>query len=54
MIELAFSMLDLEYFLLILVRVSCFIHVAPFYGMTNTPVRVKIGLSFFLAVLLFR
>lgn len=54
MIELAFSMLDLEYFLLVLVRVSCFIYVAPFYGMTNTPGRVKIGLSFFLSVLLYQ
>lgn len=54
MIELAFSMLDLEYFLLILVRVSCFIFLAPFYGMPNTPGRVKIGLSFFLSVLLYQ
>lgn len=54
MVELAFSMLDLEYFLLILVRVTCFIFAAPFYGMTNTPARVKIGLSFFLAVLLYQ
>lgn len=54
MIELAFSMLDLEYFLLILVRVSCFVFVAPFYGMTNTPGRVKIGFSFFVAMLLYQ
>lgn len=54
MIDFSFSMLDLEYFLLILVRVSCFVFVAPFYGMTNTPGRVKIGLSFFLAVLLYQ
>ncbi len=54
MIDFSFSMLDLEYFLLILVRVSCFVFVAPFYGMTNTPRRVKLGLSFFIAVLLYQ
>ena len=54
MIELVFSMLDLEYFLLILVRVSCFIYLAPFYGMTNTPGRIKIGLSFFISMLLYQ
>lgn len=54
MIDLSFSMQDLEYFLLILVRVTCFIFVAPFYGMTNTPRRVKIGFGFFVAVLLYQ
>lgn len=54
MIELAFSMLDLEYFLLILVRVTCFVFIAPFYGMTNTPGRLKIGLGFFISVLLYQ
>lgn len=53
MIDLSFSMLDFEYFLLILVRVTCFIFVAPFYSMTNTPARVKIGLGFFVSVLLY-
>jgi len=46
-------MQDLEYFLLILVRVSCFVYIAPFYGMSNTPGRVKIGLAFFVSVLLY-
>lgn len=45
---------DLEYFLLILVRCSCFIFIAPFYSMTNTPARVKIGLSCFLAFLMYQ
>lgn len=53
MINLAFSMYDLEYFLLILVRVVGFIAVAPFYGMQNTPARVKIGLSVFVSILLY-
>lgn len=53
MIDLAFSMYDLEYFLLILVRVVGFIAIAPFYGMSNTPARVKIGLSVFVSILLY-
>ena len=53
MVDLAFSMYDLEYFLLILVRVVGFIATAPFYGMNNTPARVKVGLSVFVSVLLY-
>ena len=52
MVNYSFSLLTFEYFLLILVRISCFIYIAPFYGMQNTPGRVKIGLSVFLSLLL--
>lgn len=54
MIELSFSIYDLEYFLLILTRVSCFVLVAPFFSMTNTPARVRIGISIFTALLLYQ
>lgn len=53
MIDYSFSLDELEYFLLILVRITSFIHVAPFFGMNNTPRRVKIGLGFFISVLLY-
>lgn len=53
MIDLSFSVSELEFFLLILVRVTCFIFIAPFYGMSNTPGRVKIGLGFFVSMLLY-
>ncbi len=53
MVNLSFSYADLEYFLLILVRVTCFIYIAPFFGMTNTPNRLKIGLGFFTAYLIY-
>lgn len=53
MIDITFTYADLEFFLLILVRVSCFVYIAPFFGMSNTPRRVKVGLSVFLAYLLF-
>lgn len=53
MIDLSFSFLDLEYFLLILVRVSCFVFIAPFFSMNNTPRMVRIALSVFTALLLY-
>lgn len=53
MISLSFSFLDLEFFLLILVRVSCFVFVAPFFSMNHTPARVRIALSVFTAMLLY-
>lgn len=53
MINFSFSYTDLEYFLLIFVRISMFISLAPFYGMKGVPNQVKIGFSFFISVLLF-
>lgn len=53
MLEYGFSYADLEYFLLVLVRVASFVYVAPFFSMTNTPKNVRIGLSFFIALLLY-
>ncbi len=53
MIDLSFSISELEYFLLILTRVTCFIYIAPFFGMSSTPVRIKLGLGVFLAVILY-
>ena len=54
MIQYSFSVYDLEYFLLILVRVSCFVFVAPFFSMKNTPANVRIAISFFTALLLYQ
>ncbi len=54
MVNLAFSTNDLEYFLLILVRVSCFVFIAPFFSMSNTPARVRLGLSIFISILLYQ
>ena len=53
MLNISFSYADLEYFLLILVRVTCFISIAPFFGMSNTPNQVKIGLGFFTAYIIY-
>lgn len=53
MVNISFSLETFEYYLLILVRISTFVSVAPFFGMTNTPARVKIGFSAVVALLLF-
>lgn len=54
MINYSFSIYDLEYFLLILTRVSCFVFIAPFFSMQNTPRNVRIVLSFFTSILLYQ
>lgn len=54
MVDYSFSLRSFEYFLLILVRISSFVFIAPFYGMTNVPARFKVGLSFFVSVLVFQ
>jgi len=53
MLDFSFSIYDLEYFLLILVRVSCFVYICPFFSMKNTPRRIRIALSIFVSMLLY-
>jgi flagellar biosynthetic protein FliR len=53
MIDITFTYADLEYYLLILVRVSCFVYIAPFFSMTNVPRRVRVALSIFVAYLIY-
>lgn len=54
MFDYTFTYGNLEYFLLILIRVASFVFIAPFFGMSNTPRNVKIGFSFFVALLLYQ
>lgn len=54
MVDLSFSLVTVEYFLMILVRVASFVFIAPFFGMTNTPFRVKVGFSVFVTIILFQ
>lgn len=54
MIDYSFSIYELEYYLLIFVRVTCFIFACPFFGMNNTPRRVRITLGVFLSYLLYQ
>lgn len=53
MIDYTFSYGDLEVFLLILVRVTSFIFVCPFFGGRQNPNLLKIGFSLLLSVLLY-
>jgi len=53
LIDYTFTYGDLEIFLLILVRVTMFVYVAPFFSMSNTPQRVRIGFSVLLTILLY-
>lgn len=53
MLDLSFTYSDLQFYLLIMVRVTCFIYIAPFFGMKNTPNRVKIGLGLLISILLY-
>lgn len=54
MLDLSFSVQDLEYFLLIFTRLTCFFVSAPFFSTTNVPRRFKAGLGFFMALLLYQ
>ncbi|MCR5421586.1 MAG: flagellar biosynthetic protein FliR [Lachnospiraceae bacterium] len=53
MIDYTFSYDDLEFFLLIFVRISCFVVTAPFFSIQNVPRRVKAGFSFVLAYIVY-
>ncbi|WP_310605455.1 flagellar biosynthetic protein FliR [Anaerosporobacter sp.] len=48
-----FAVEDIEVFLLILVRISGFVYTAPFLSQNSVPRRVKVGLSAFLALVIF-
>ncbi len=53
MVDFTFSYDELLTFLLIVVRVTCFIYIAPFFSMGNTPNRVKIGIGIFVSYLIY-
>lgn len=53
MIDITFTYADLEFFLLVLVRITCFVYAAPFFSMDGVPRRVKVGFSIFLAYLVY-
>lgn len=53
MINYSISVQELEIFLLVLVRITCFIYAAPFFGMNSVPNQAKIGLGVFLSYLVY-
>ncbi len=53
MVSLSFSMSELEYFLLILMRIASFVFVAPFFSTKGVPNMVKVALSLFLSYIIY-
>ena len=53
MIDIAFSIENFEYYLLILVRIASFIYIAPIFGDKAVPRQVKIGISAFVALFMY-
>ncbi len=49
--NLSFTVEQLEFYLLIIVRMSAFVVTAPFLGNANVPRKVKAGLSVFLGIM---
>ncbi|MCQ2535408.1 MAG: flagellar biosynthetic protein FliR [Lachnospiraceae bacterium] len=52
MVDLSFTLFTFEHFLLILVRVTAFVAVAPFFSTRNVPRMAKVGLSALISILL--
>jgi flagellar biosynthetic protein FliR len=53
MVDLSFSLSELEYFLLVFVRIASFVYAAPFFSTKGVPNNVKIGLSVFVSYLMY-
>lgn len=54
MLDVSFSVQNLIFYIMVLTRVTCFIYIVPFYGMPNTPNRIKIGLGVFVSFLIYQ
>lgn len=52
MVNINFTLQDFEYFFLILVRISAFVAVAPYFSSSQVPRKVKAGISLAIAMLL--
>ena len=50
---MSITLQQLEFFLMIVVRMAGFIYTAPFFGLRNVPLRVKTGLAMAIAVVMF-
>lgn len=53
MINYEVLLTEFELFVLILVRLASFVSVAPFFNTANTPVRLKVGFSFAMTMLVY-
>ena len=48
-----FTLQQLEFFLVLMIRITGFVYTAPFFSLKNSPRSVKIGLSLLLSLILF-
>ncbi len=53
MITFSYSLYAFEFFLMILVRTASFFFTAPLFGVQGVPSRIKIGLAFFISLMLY-
>lgn len=53
MLEITVSQQDIEIYFLILIRIVSFITIAPFFGASNVPMRVKLGFSLGLSYIIY-
>ncbi|GHU41000.1 flagellar biosynthetic protein FliR [Clostridia bacterium] len=53
MVNVGVSVQTLEYFLMVMTRIVCFIFIAPFFGMRDIPTRVKAGFALFVSMVVF-
>lgn len=51
---MTFTVQNFEVFLLILVRITAFVYVAPFFSLRDVPQKVKVGFSLFFTLVLFQ
>ena len=54
MINATISTLTLEAFLLVMVRVACFMSIAPIFGHNSLNARMKVSIAFFVSLILFQ
>ncbi len=52
LVDVSFSLISFEHFLLILVRISLFVFVAPFFSLRGIPNLTKIGFSAILSIMI--
>lgn len=53
MLNYSFTFENLEFFLLIFIRISTFVYVAPFFSTSNTPRRVRVGFALIFSYILY-
>lgn len=54
MLNLSFPLSELEYFLLILMRIASFVFAAPFFSTKGVPNQVKVAFSIFVAYIMYQ